>query len=191
MQVIERSPHRLVSGAGRTSPAPHRPDRADRPAPSWRGGRLRPSPCWITSVWRCSQLTPAPSAGSSCEIEHHAGRRRAGLRLRRQARRSPPRSSPRPAPAAAPPAGARRYCCSLRPSSASSRSILFHTSISALVVGSSADRCRAGAAPPRRRAIAPRRRRARRRARAGSRRPRSPLRAWRGRPRPAWSAGRR
>ena len=75
-----------------------------------------------------------------------------------------------------------------RAPSASSRSILFQTSISALRRPA---RCRAGAARPRRRATAPRCPRATRRARAGSRRPRSPLRAWRGRPRPAWSADRR
>ena len=142
-----------------------------------------------TSVWRCSQLTPAPSAGSSTRSSTTRRSREPRLDRGEQRDRSPRRSAPTPAPAACSAARAPRTLASCVRASASSRSILFQTSISRVVIVRidaelaqhllDVVRLRLGVLVRRRRA------------RAGSRRPRSPLPAWRGRPRPAWSAGRR
>ncbi len=176
-----------------TSPAPL-PLCPGQRAPSWRARPLLRRKSWlITSVWRCSQLMPAPSAGSSSSsISTRPSASRASMAAASASMPSPVsadtstgRSRLRPAlgdvlqAACARPRRAGRSCSRLR-------------SAPRLCAGvRHADRCRARAGSFRRRAIALRHPHARRRAHAGSRRPPPLPRAWRGTPRPAWSAGRR
>ena len=126
------------------------------------------------------------------EIEHHPASRAIRVSISSVSSSSPSpgqRRDQHRAPSRGLPLG--EIAAATRGPRSSSRSILFQTSINSPRLRRRRSRCRAGAAHLRRRGIGPRRRHARCRAHAGSRRLRSPPRAWRGRPRPAWSADRR
>ena len=122
------------------------------------------------------------------ELEDDAALRPAVPRSRSASRRAPPRSAPTPAPA-----GARPACA--RPDWRCARGLRRRAGRSCSRPRSAARPCRLDAELAQHLLDVARLRLgvrdARRRARAGSRRPRSPLPAWRGTPRPAWSAGRR